>query len=151
MCVYGALQIYETQECVSVQQFCFVVHLLCSHPLLSSQLLTLLSELRLLCVLMCARPGSLQPKSLPAWHPFCLSEGIWMALAASQGHVSLSKRCLCPSLYHFISTPPPALACWGSPWYAWHAWFDMSVFSKCIRPFWAMLKLSEQAFFLAVF
>lgn len=83
---------------------------------LSWQLAALLSRLSHLecvcacvCVLVCAQPCSLQSKSqLLGILSACL-RGSGVALAASQGSVSFSKRCLyVHPPYHSNTPPPPA-------------------------------------------
>lgn len=86
----------SAQECISVGQFYFVLHLLCTHPCYLCSWPHCWANLATLCVCECVwghahyglNPNSLA-SSLPVWG------GSGVALAASQGHVSLSKRCLC--------------------------------------------------------
>lgn len=112
---------------------------LCSSSLvhtsiLSLQLLTLLSQLRLLCVFVCAHGRAyygLNPYQPGI--PLCLSEGIWSGACCQPGPcITFKEVSVCPSPYHSSSTPPPALACWGSPWYAWHARFVVCVCSQSV-------------------
>lgn len=126
--------------------------LLCSSSLvhtfmLSLQLPTLLSQLGVPCVCVFVVKGActagahygLNPSSLAS--SCCLSEGIWSGAPCQPGPcITFKEVSVSPSPYHSSST---ASACWGSPWYARHAHFDTCVFSKCIRPFWAMLTRSE--------
>lgn len=123
------------------QEFTYV--LLCCSSLshtsvLSLQLAALLSRLSHLecvcacvCVLVCAQPCSLQSKSqLLGILSACL-RGSGVALAASQGSVSFSKRCLyVHPPYHSNTPPPPGSACRGSPWYAQLARSNTRALSK---------------------
>jgi len=119
--------------------------LLCSSSLvhtsvLSLQLVALLSELgHLVCVCVCVcvwaserassqahyhfNPNS-QASSLPVWRDL-----EWRLLPTRAMYHF--QRGVCVSIpASFQQHTSPALACRGSPWYVWHARFDMCVFSE---------------------
>lgn len=129
MCVCVALQICDTHGMCIRPSISLCSSSLVHTSILSLQLLTLLSQLRLLCVFVCAHGQAyygLNPYQPGI--PLCLSEGIWSGACCQPGPcITFKEVSVCPSPYHSSSTPPPALACWGSPWYAWHAHFVVCV------------------------
>ena len=79
--------------------------------ILSLQLAALLSELGHCVCELCVcyvDPGSLWPKSQPAWHPLCLSERICSGACCHPGPcITFKEVSVRPSPYHSSSTPPP--------------------------------------------
>lgn len=117
--------------------------LLCSSSsarssIFSLQLLTLLTELWLVCE--CVWPLSLRLKSPPGWHLLGLSEGIWSGACCQSGPcITFKEVSASPSPYHSSSTAPPARLV-EAPLGISGTLSLICVSSKSIRPFWAMLK-----------
>lgn len=102
--VCKASQIFDTLECVLRPLILLCSSYLVHTSILSLQLPTLLSELR---VCVCVWLHSLRPKSQPSWHLLGLSEGIWSGACCQSGPcITFKEVSVSPSLYHSSSTAP---------------------------------------------
>ena len=86
---------------------CFVVYLLCLHLYYLCSWPHCWANVGTVCVSY-VYPGSLWPKSQPAWHPLCLSERICSGACCHPGPcITFKEVSVRPSPYHSSSTPPP--------------------------------------------
>ena len=92
------------------QSVCFIV-ISCTHVHIVSAVGRIVERSWVfvcVCVFVHARAGSLQPKSRPAWHPFCWSEGIWSGACCQPGPcITFKEVSVGPSPYHSSGPPPP--------------------------------------------
>lgn len=120
--------VWNAQECASVGWMHFVLHLFCTRSCSVcswSQIWLFLAVSACFCSFWTKSPQAgilsacLRGPGVAAMDHF--QRGVCVSICSP--HPS-------PTQYHSSSTPPSALACQGSPWYAWHALFDLCAISK---------------------